>query len=253
MTNSPFSRPVCPGSEVPLVIDEQRRAELAASLADVRARIAAAATAVGRAPADVVLVAVTKTWPASDVAVLAELGVRDVGESRDQEASAKAAALADPRLRWHFVGALQTNKAASVARYADAVHSVDRVRLVAALAQAAQGRERPLGVLLQINLDPVPNPERAGAAPAEVPALAAAVAEAPALELRGVMLVAPPGRDPAPVFAELAELSAAVRSEHPRATWISAGMSGDLEAAVAAGATHVRVGSGLLGPRPRRR
>jgi uncharacterized pyridoxal phosphate-containing UPF0001 family protein len=152
-------------------------------------------------------------------------------------------------VHWHFVGALQTNKAASVAAYADVVHSVDRMRLVDALAKAAAARARPLGVLIQANLDPAPGPGRAGAAPAEIPALARAVAGAPGLILRGLMLVAPRGVDPAPVFAELAELSASLRAEHPRARWISAGMSGDLEAAVAAGATHVRVGSRLLGPR----
>ncbi|MGQ0465986.1 MAG: YggS family pyridoxal phosphate-dependent enzyme [Sporichthyaceae bacterium] len=244
-------------------MSRERREELAANLGDVRARIEAAAKAAGRDADEVTLVAITKTWPASDVAILADLGVRDVGESRDQEASAKFAELQNPRpclaesqaprLTWHFVGALQTNKVGSVARYADVVHSVDRGRLVAALGRAALGRETPLGVLLQANLDPMPTPDRGGAPAAEVLGLAAAVAAAPALELRGLMLVAPPGVDPAPVFAELAELSAALRVEYPRATWISAGMSGDLEAAVAAGATHVRVGSGLLGPRPRRR
>jgi uncharacterized pyridoxal phosphate-containing UPF0001 family protein len=212
-----------------------RRAELAANLADVRARIAAAAKAADRSPEEVVLVAVTKTWPASDVAILADLGVLEVGESRDQEASAKAVELAERGLRWHFVGALQTNKAASVATYCDVVQSVDRVRLVEALAKAVAERETPLGVLIQVNLDPVPAPDRAGARPAEVPALAA------------------PGVDPAPVFERLAASSARLREEHPRASWISAGMSGDLEAAVAAGATHVRVGSRLLGPRPRSR
>ncbi|MGQ0846364.1 MAG: YggS family pyridoxal phosphate-dependent enzyme [Sporichthyaceae bacterium] len=230
-----------------------RRAELAANLADVRARIAAAAKAADRSPEEVVLVAVTKTWPASDVAILADLGVLEVGESRDQEASAKAVELAERGLRWHFVGALQTNKAASVATYCDVVQSVDRVRLVEALAKAVAERETPLGVLIQVNLDPVPTPDRAGARPAEVPALAAAVAAAAGLELRGLMLVAPPGVDPAPVFERLAASSARLREEHPRASWISAGMSGDLEAAVAAGATHVRVGSRLLGPRPRSR
>ncbi len=232
-----------------------RGAELAANLGAVRARIAAAATAAGRDADEVTLVAVTKTWPASDVAALAALGVTEVGESRDQEASAKAAEVADPRLHWHFVGALQTNKAASVADYAAAVHSVDRKRLVDALAKATAERTEqagtgPLGVLIQVNLDPTPDPDRAGAAPTEVSALAEAIAAAPGLALRGLMLVAPPGTDPAPVFAELAALSASLRAEHPQASWISAGMSGDLEAAVAAGATHVRVGSGLLGTRP---
>lgn len=229
---------------------DARRRELAANLAEVRARIVAAATAAGREPDEVTLIAVTKTWPASDVAALAALGVTEMGESRDQEASAKAAELTGAGVHWHFVGALQTNKAASVAAYADVVHSVDRVRLVDALAKAAADRARPLGVLIQVNLDPASDPGRAGAAPAAIPALAAAVAGAPGLVLRGLMLVAPQGVDPAPVFARLADLSVTLRTEHAQATWISAGMSGDLEAAVAAGATHVRVGSRLLGPRP---
>jgi pyridoxal phosphate enzyme (YggS family) len=239
-----------------------RDAEVAAGLAAVQERIASAATAAGRAPGSVTLVVVTKNWPASDVRRLAGLGVRDVGENRDQEASAKATECADLDLRWHFIGQLQTNKARSVAAYADCVHSVDRGRLVRALSQAAQDAGRTLGALVQVNLDGEAG--RGGALPAEVPALADAVAEAPALELRGVMAVAPlaaagpDGRgDPVAqervaeaAFERLATLAAALRTAHPEATWVSAGMSEDLEAAIAAGATHVRVGSAILGARP---
>jgi hypothetical protein len=230
-----------------------RRDELAANLAAVQDRIAAAARVVGRDPADVTLIAVTKTHSAADIALLAELGVAEVAESRDQEAAGKAATLADLPLRWHFVGQLQTNKARSVARYADVVQSVDRTALVEALSRAAGDRAVDLDVLVQLTLDPDPDAGRGGVSAIELPRLADEIAAAPGLRLRGLMLVAPPGEDPAPVFARLAEVSARLRLDHPDATWISAGMTGDLEAAVAHGTTHVRVGSGLLGARPAKR
>ena len=226
-----------------------RRAELAANLADVRARIAAAAEAAGRDAAGITLVAVTKTWPASDVRLLAELGVEDIGENRDQEAAPKHEACRDLAVRWHFVGQLQRNKAGSVASYADVVHSVDRVELATALDRHAQRHGRRVRALVQVALDEEGAAGRAGAAPAQVPAVAAAIAAAPALDLGGVMAVAPLGADPDPAFARLAQVAAALRATHPQATTISAGMSGDLEAAVRHGATHVRIGTALLGPR----
>ncbi len=225
-----------------------RSAELAANLAEVRARIEAACRAAGRDPAEVTLIVVTKTWPAEDVRLLAGLGVTDVGENRDQEAAPKAAACADLGLRWHFVGQLQTNKARSVVRYADVVHSVDRAHLVAALGSAAERAGRRVGCLVQVRLEATEG--RGGADPADVLALADQIGGAPALDLRGVMAVAPLGEPPEPAFARLADLAAELRRAHPSATWVSAGMSGDLEAAVAAGATHVRVGTAVLGRRP---
>jgi PLP dependent protein len=223
-----------------------REAELAAGLASVRERIAAAAAAAGRPADTITLIVVTKNWPASDVARLARLGVRDVGENRDQEAAAKADECAGLRLHWHFIGQLQTNKARSVARYADVVHSVDRSRVVDALAAGAGAAGRTVGCLVQVSLDG--DTRRGGALPADVAALADQIATAPELDLRGVMAVAPQGSDTA--FDELAGISAALRRGHPGAAWISAGMSADLEAAIAAGATHVRVGSAILGERP---
>jgi pyridoxal phosphate enzyme (YggS family) len=228
-------------------MSDDRLAELAVNLARVRTRLALACQAAGRDPKTVSLVAVTKTWPADDVRRLAALGVRDVGENRDQEARPKAEACADLGLVWHFVGQLQTNKARSVAGYADVVHSVDRARLVAALDRGAAEAGRQVGVLLEGALDGEEG--RGGATPAEVPVLAGLVAGSAALRLLGVMGVAPLGADPAPAFARLAAVSAELRADHPRADWISAGMSGDLEAAIAAGATHVRVGTALLGRR----
>jgi pyridoxal phosphate enzyme (YggS family) len=222
---------------------------VAASLARVRARISAACRAAGRPAEDVTLIAITKTFPASDIRVLSSLGVRDVGENRDQEAAPKAAACADLRgLTWHFVGQLQTNKVSSVVRYADVIHSVDRPRLVTALGAAARKAGRTLTALVQVSLDG--DPGRGGALEAGVVFIADAVAREEGLQLGGVMAVAPQGGDPLAAFRRLAGLAAQVRAAHPAATVISAGMSGDLEAAISAGATHVRVGTALLGGRP---
>ena len=229
------------------VAGASRRDEVAAALAELERRLTAACLSAGRRREEVLLVAVTKTHPASDVALLRDLGVRDVGENRDQEASAKAAEV--PGVRWHFVGAVQSNKARSVAAYADVVHSLDRSALATALSAGAQRAERHVDVLLQVSLDG--DPRRGGAAPADVAALAEHVRGLPALRLRGVMAVAPLGADPAAAFAALAEVAAGLQADHPQAREISAGMSGDLEAAIAAGATIVRVGTALLGERPR--
>ena len=226
-----------------------RAEEIAAGLASVRRRIEEASAAAGRdAPAG--LVVVTKYFPASDVRVLADLGVSDVGENRHQEAQAKAAECADLGLRWHFIGGLQSNKAAAVAAYADVVESLDRPKLVGGLQRGAQERGAVLDVLLQVSLDPPTSEGRSGAAPADLPALAARVAECDALRLRGLMAVAPLGEDPDAAFARLADVRAQLLEAHPGADVLSAGMSGDLEAAVRHGATHVRVGSAVLGPRP---
>lgn len=232
-----------------------RRAELAANLAAVRREISRACADAGRDPAEVTLIAITKLFPASDVALLAGLGVADVGENRDQEAAAKARECEGIDLRWHFVGQLQTNKARSVAGYASVVHSVDRPQLVDALSRAAGRTDRSLRCLVQVSFDAGSDsgPGRGGAAPEDLPELADRIASAPALTLGGVMAVAPLGVEPGPVFARLAELAADLRERHPEATWISTGMSDDLTAAIAHGATHLRIGRRLLGERPSRR
>ncbi|MEV7417980.1 YggS family pyridoxal phosphate-dependent enzyme [Streptomyces sp. NPDC089919] len=233
-----------------------RRAELAANLARVEERISSACAAAGRKREEVTLIVVTKTYPASDVRLLAELGVRHVAENRDQDAAPKAAACADLPLTWHFVGQLQTNKVRSVAGYAQVVQSVDRPKLVSALSAAAQKADRELGCLVQVALDAEAGGrgERGGAAPDAVPELAELLAGAPGLRFDGLMTVAPlagpyAGREQA-AFARLVELSSRLRVDHPAATMVSAGMSGDLEEAVTAGATHVRVGTAVLGSRP---
>jgi pyridoxal phosphate enzyme (YggS family) len=231
-------------------------AGLEENLRAVRARIDAAARAAGRDPDSVALLAVSKTWPSADVRALAALGQLDFGENRAQELLGKAADLSDLSLRWHFVGQLQRNKAAAVARLGAVVHSVDRPSLASALDRAGQegmGREgRPIDVLLQVDLGGQPGgaAARGGALPADVPALSDLVAGAAGLRLRGLMAVAPRGENPRPAFDRLAALAARVRADHPEAVELSAGMSGDLEAAVAAGSTIVRVGTALFGDRP---
>jgi pyridoxal phosphate enzyme (YggS family) len=228
-----------------------RKEELAANLQAVTERIAAACRVAGRDPAEVELVVVTKFFPASDVRLLAELGVTAVGENRHQEAAAKAAECRDLGLSWHFIGGLQSNKAAAVATYADVVESIDRVKLVAGLNRGAHQRSHPLDCLLQVSLDPPDQGDgRSGALPEELPALADAIAERGMLRLRGLMAVAPLGADPGPAFDRLAAIAADFQKRYPAADRLSAGMSDDLEYAVAAGATHVRLGRAVLGQRP---
>ncbi|WP_117208292.1 YggS family pyridoxal phosphate-dependent enzyme [Allorhizocola rhizosphaerae] len=223
-----------------------RRDELAANLAAVRERIAAACIAVGRSPSEVTLIAVTKTYPASDAAHLVALGVPDIGENRDQEAAPKAAAV--PGARWHFIGQLQRNKAKSVVTYAHMVHSVDSVLLARTLAeQASRRREAPLEALVQVSLDEAPG--RGGAAADEFLTVAEAIAGSGALRLKGIMAVAPLGEDAQMAFARLERYITLLRADHPDATVVSAGMSDDLVEAIANGATHVRIGSALLGKR----
>ncbi|MEU7922694.1 YggS family pyridoxal phosphate-dependent enzyme [Micromonospora zamorensis] len=237
-------------------VGPDRHAEIAAGLAQVRSRIADACVQAGRDHADVTMIAVTKTYPASDVLALAGLGVTDMGENRDQEAAGKAAevAAAGVRPRWHFIGQLQRNKARSVVRYADVVQSVDSVRLARALANAAAEREVPLDVMVQVSIDG--DAARGGALPgsadpgAGLEPVAEAVADASGLRLVGLMAVAPLGWEPERAFAQLAEVAGVFRTVHPGATELSAGMSGDFDIAIRYGATHVRVGSALLGMRP---
>jgi len=241
-----------------------RADELAVGLAGVRARIGAACAAAGRAESEITLIAVTKTRPASDVLALAALGQADFGENRDQEAAAKTAEVAKATaaagssagsaaaITWHFIGQLQTNKAASVAGYADVVHSVDRVRLARALGAAVRADPapragRPLICLVQLSLDG--DPARGGVPLDAFSQVADAIEAEEWLTLGGVMAVAPLGVPAVDAFAPLRAISARARAVNPAATMISAGMSGDLEAAVAGGATHLRIGTALLGNR----
>jgi PLP dependent protein len=226
-----------------------RHSEVAARLRQVQQRIGAACLAAGRAPDDVTLIAVTKTYPVSDIRLLTELGVADIGENRDQEAAPKAAECAALGLQitWHFVGQLQTNKCRSVASYADVVHSVDRLRLVSALGKRARAGGRVITCLVQVSIDG--DPARGGAFGEQVPLIADALASEASLTLGGVMAVAPQDMAADAAFGKLREVAEEMRAQHPAAVMISAGMSGDLEEAIAVGATHVRVGTALLGGR----
>ncbi|MGB9378748.1 MAG: YggS family pyridoxal phosphate-dependent enzyme [Mycobacteriales bacterium] len=233
-------------------VSDQRAAQLAANLRSLEERITRACDATGRARSAVSLIAVTKTFPAADVLALAGLGLRDFGENRDAEARDKARALAAldppaPDLRWHFVGRLQRNKCRSVATYADVVHSVDRVEVARALDEGAHRADRYLDVMVQVSLDA--DPGRGGAEMAAVAAVADACATATRLRLTGVMAIAPLDADPGDAFSRLAGISAQVSAAHEGAHAISAGMSNDLEAALRHGATHLRVGTALLGHR----
>lgn len=236
---------------------EARRAELADALVLVRARIATAARAAGRDPSEIRLLAVTKTRPALDAALLTDLGVFDLAENREQEGGAKALEVArlrpEVRVRWHLVGRLQRNKARAVARWADEVQSVDSVRLAEALARGvAAARESgdragPLDVLVQASLDG--DPDRGGCPLELLPTLADGLARSGELSLRGIMAVAPLGVAPDAAFEILAGAADRLRKDHPEATVISAGMTDDLDSAIAHGSTCVRVGTALLGAR----
>jgi hypothetical protein len=235
-----------------------RRAELAANLAAVRKRIAAACAAADRDPADVLLLAVTKTFPATDVALLSDLGLTYFAENRDGDAAAKVTELRnlrpDRQVRWAMVGRLQRNKARSVSEWADEVQSVDSGRLADALQHAVAlsldrgKRSEPLDVLIQASIDG--DPERGGCPLSDLPALSDHIGGLDALRLRGVMAVAPLGMPPDQAFDRLAVAADHLRTDHPSATCLSSGMSGDLEQAITYGSTCVRVGTALLGGRP---
>lgn len=222
---------------------------LAQRLAELDARISVAAGSAGRDPAELTRIVVTKFHPAHLVEELYRLGVRDVGENRPQELSAKRAEVGELQgLQWHAIGQIQTNKAKMVRAAADCVHSVDRPRIADAL-HAADPDSDPLDVFLQVNL--TDDPGRGGAPPSDVEALAAHVVErCPSLRVRGVMAVAPLDEPAAAAFARLAEAGESVRRVVPDARWMSAGMSADYAEAIAAGATHLRIGTAITGPRP---
>ncbi|MBW1637619.1 YggS family pyridoxal phosphate-dependent enzyme [Microbacterium resistens] len=221
---------------------------LAERLSAIDEAIADAARRAGRDPAELTRIVVTKFHPASLVRELHGLGVRDVGENRQQEITAKTGELQDlDDLRWHFIGQAQTKKAAAIRRAAHTVHSVDRERLADALERAAED-DRALDVLIQVNL--TDDPSRGGVNPDGLEALAEHVQSLSTLTLRGLMAVAPLDEEPASAFARLHGYAARLRAVAPDASWISAGMTADFAEAIAAGATHLRIGSAITGPRP---
>ena len=228
-----------------------RLSEIQSNLEIIQTRIKNACSAAGRDISEITLIAVTKTYPASDVDLLKQLGIENVGENRDQEASSKKSEVKND-FKWHFIGRLQSNKAKSVVNYADLIHSVDRWSLAKEIQKSAQGINKVQPVLIQVDLDQSgPDPTRGGIWPAELSELAAAISQASHLELKGLMSVAPLGEKPELAFARLKDIRASFLKEHPQAQILSAGMSEDLEAAILHGATHLRIGSALLGERPK--
>jgi pyridoxal phosphate enzyme (YggS family) len=194
---------------------------------------------------------VTKTYPARDVDLLKQLGIENVGENRDQEASSKKSEVKN-QFKWHFIGQLQSNKAKSVVNYADLIHSVDRWSLAKEIQKSAQGMDKVQPVLIQVDLDQSgPDPTRGGIWPAQLNELVASINQASHLELKGLMSVAPLGEKPELAFARLKDIRVGFLKENPEAQILSAGMSDDLEAAILHGATHLRIGSALLGERPK--
>lgn len=249
----------------PLTPSADRLAELTDALARVRARLSVAVESAGRDRADVQLLAVTKFFPASDVIALQQLGCREFGESREQEAVRKVAQVAEALpeslagnvIRWHMIGRIQRNKARAVAAWATTAHSVDSAAVVAALGRGSvDARDRglrvePLGVYIQVSMDG--DPARGGVPierPGEVDALCEAAHETEGLAFAGLMAIPPVAADPESQFARLRDELFRVQTHYRQRLGLSAGMSGDLETAVKYGSTCVRVGTALMGPRP---
>ena len=222
-----------------------RKEELASSLSDVQSRIQEAASRASRKKDDVTLVVVTKTYPVSDVQILHQLGVTHFGENRSAEGLEKSALVS---AHWHFQGQIQSNKIAAIASWADTVHSLDDLSHVAKLDRAVgEFPEKRLQVFIQISLDG--DTSRAGVSGDELLVLGQAISSTKNLDLAGLMVVPPVQAEPEAAFSEVAEIAQRFRNEFPMARSLSAGMSGDYEVAIAHGATHIRVGSQILGPR----
>ena len=228
-----------------------RLAGIKDNLETLQSRIDNACQEAKRSSTEITLIAVTKTYPADDVDLLKQLGIDDVGENRDQEAALKRTQV-QADFNWHFIGQLQSNKAKSVVSYAHLIHSVDRSSLAKEIQKSAQGVDKKQAVLIQLDLDQSgPDPTRGGLWPTELMALAQQITDSSHLELKGLMSVAPLEENPAVAFARLAEIRAEFLKTYPQASILSTGMSDDLEAAILHGATHLRIGSALLGERPK--
>ena len=228
-----------------------RLADIQSNLEKINSRIAEASSRSKRNISEITLIAVTKTYPASDVDLLKQLGIENVGENKDQEASGKISQVKE-KFSWHFIGQLQSNKAKSVVTYADLIHSVDRLSLAKELQKSASAIAKKQKVLIQVDLDQSgPDPSRGGVWPADLAALAQFINQSENLELTGLMSVAPLGENPSEAFERLAQIRSDFLKNYPNAVILSAGMSEDLEAAIEHGATHLRIGSALLGERPK--
>ena len=217
-----------------------RKEEITRNLQGVKERINRAAQSADRDPADIELIVVTKTFPVSDIEILRDLGETNFGENRDQEAGPKAEIIS---ATWHFQGQIQSNKIKSICGWADVIHSISSEKEILKFAQS----ERKHQLFLQVSLDGQEG--RGGASPAELAKLADLVNASNNLELMGLMAVAPLGVEPEKAFADLAQLNQGFQHQFPNAKYLSAGMSGDFEAAIKFGATHIRVGSSILGSR----
>lgn len=218
-----------------------RREEIASSLARVHEEIDESARAAGRRREDITLICVTKTYPASDVEILASLGECNFGENRIQEGLEKSSLVTG---RWHFQGQIQSNKIKHLVKWADVIHSIDDLNH---LEEIDRRSERKIDTFIQVTLDSTPG--RGGVEPSRLAAFADAVASLTNLNLLGIMAVAPLGEDPARAFARLADIHQNFLRDHPESPYLSAGMSGDFQKAIAHGATHIRVGSSILGSR----
>lgn len=224
--------------------------DLAINISSVLQRITSAAEGCGRAPYAVHLLAVSKTRPASDIEAAWRAGQRRFGENYLQEALDKITQLRELDLEWHFIGPIQSNKTRAIAEHFHWVHSVDRLKVAERLAAQRPPHLPPLQICLQVNIDA--EDTKAGVSAEDVPALAAAVTHWPQLTLRGLMCIPRADTDPSASFDHLRQLLAALQARHPelpQLDTLSMGMSADLEAAVVAGATLVRVGSDIFGPR----
>jgi pyridoxal phosphate enzyme (YggS family) len=228
-----------------------RLKDIQSNLEKINSRIAEACSGSKRNISEITLIAVTKTYPASDVDLLKQLGIENVGENKDQEAVGKISQVKE-KFSWHFIGQLQSNKAKSVVTYADLIHSVDRLSLAKELQKSASAIAKKQKVLIQVDLDQSgPDPSRGGVWPADLAGLAQFISQSENLELAGLMSVAPLGENPLEAFQRLAQLRSDFLKNYPNAVILSAGMSEDLEAAIEHGATHLRIGSALLGERPK--
>jgi len=222
-----------------------RKDQILSNLESVKEKISAAAQAAGRSPSEITLIAVTKTFPVSDLEILYELGVRNFGENRDQEAAPKVSALpAD--IIWHFQGGIQSNKLKSISNWASVIHSVDKFKYAQMISQFSVGKTKE--IFIQVSLDTLPQ-SREGVDPADLMQLAEQIMSLPNLEVKGLMAVAPLDQPTEQAFVRLQQIQQKFIQLYPAAGSLSSGMSGDYELAISLGATHVRIGSSILGNR----
>jgi len=219
--------------------------EISGNLEKVKEQIKLAAASANRLSEEITLVAVTKTFPVSDIEILYSLGIRDFGENRDQEASAKVGLLPKD-VRWHFQGQIQSNKLKSITSWASYIHSVDQLKYAQMISDYSAGNEKP--IFMQVSLDKPPQ-SRSGVNPSELLELAGAISELPGIRLEGLMAVAPVDSPAEQAFAELEDIRSDFLSTFPDAKSLSIGMSGDYQIAIKYGATHIRIGSSILGIR----